>query len=105
MFLLDTLGEVEQGAALVASAARRAELEHWGRYELPAVFAGRVLPVDVDVARAWGRLSAAGRHAGRPLPAPDGLILATAQVHALTLVTRNLRDCAGRGVPTLDSWV
>jgi hypothetical protein len=41
---------------------------------------------------------------GRELPAVDGLLLATASVHQLTFVTRNERDCSGRGIPTLNPW-
>jgi len=67
-------------------------------------FRGRVLLVDQDVALRWGELAAEGRRIGRPLPVIDGLLLATASVHDLTLVTRNLRDCGDRGVPVLDPW-
>lgn len=99
-----TLGELEFGLALMAHGTRRTRLERWIRVELPARFADRVLPVDLRVARVWGRMRADGRVRGRPLPVADGLIVATAQVHGLTLVTRNVSDCGGRGVPTLDPW-
>ena len=65
---------------------------------------GRVLAVDEEVALEWGRLAAEGRKSGREVPVIDGLLLATAAVHDLTLVTRNERDCAGRGVPVLNPW-
>lgn len=45
-----------------------------------------------------------GRAAGRELPVADGLLLATAAVHDLTLVTRNERDCGDRGVQVLNPW-
>ncbi len=48
-----------------------------------------------------GRLVAA---AGRPLPAIDSLLTATALVHGLTLVTRNTQDFAGLPVPMVDPW-
>lgn len=99
-----TLGELEFGFELMADGARRTQLARWVRVALPEQFSGRTLPIDVDVARAWGRLRADGRVRGRPLPVADGLIVATALVHRLTLVTRNVSDCAGRGVPTLDPW-
>lgn len=99
-----SLGEIERGVTLMAAGAHRDRLSRWLRSELVFQLGGRILPVDAAIASAWGRLSAAGRTAGRPLPDIDGLLLATAQVHGLTLVTRNTRDCAGRGVPTLDPW-
>jgi predicted nucleic acid-binding protein len=42
--------------------------------------------------------------AGRPLPAIDGLLAATALQHDLTLVTRNIKDFAGLEVRLLNPW-
>ncbi len=67
--------------------------------ELIEDFSGRLLPVTLEIARAWGRLSAI-----RPLPALDSLMAATALVHGLTFVTRNGRDVAGTGVDVLDPF-
>lgn len=99
-----TLGELEHGIQRLAGGARRRDLSHWARVELPTYFDQRIVAVDARVAQAWGRLTAAGRRTGRPLPVVDGLLLATAAVHDLTLVTRNLNDCAGRGIPLHDPW-
>lgn len=99
-----SLGELERGIALLPAGERPTRLTQWARAELPRHFLGRVLSIDERVAGVWGQLSAAGHTVGRPLPVIDGLIVATAAVHALTLVTRNVSDCAGRGVPVLDPW-
>ena len=99
-----TLGELEKGIRALAVGARRDRLTRWARIELPAQFVGRVLSVDQEVAVAWGTLTAAAQAVGRPLPVIDGLLLATAGAHGLTLVTRNVSDCAGRGVAVLDPW-
>jgi predicted nucleic acid-binding protein len=58
----------------------------------------------VPVARAWGKLEDDARRKGRALEVPDGLLLATAAVHDLVLVTRNERDCRERGVDILNPW-
>jgi predicted nucleic acid-binding protein len=71
---------------------------------LPGQFRGRILEVDESVALEWGRMAAEGQKQGRVLPNVDGLLIATAAVHNLTLVTRNERDCADRGVPILNPW-
>jgi predicted nucleic acid-binding protein len=99
-----TLGEVENGIARLAAGARRTALSQWARVELPAQFVGRLLGVDAAVAVAWGALSARAADEGRPLPVVDGLLLATAQAGGLTLVTRNIADCAHRGVAVYDPW-
>src|SRR6185437_72206 len=90
-----TLGELTMGFEMAPVGKRRNDLQNWITQDLPRRFVGRLLPVDEAVAREWGRLSAEGRASGRELPSIDGLLLATARVHDLTLVTRNERDCAG----------
>jgi len=102
-----SLGEVEKGIARLPASDRRTALSRWARTELPTQFVGRLLGVDAAVAVAWGGMSAQAADDRRPLPVLDGLLLATAQVHDLTFVTRNLSDCAGRGwppVPVYDPW-
>lgn len=99
-----TLGELEKGIATLPGTARRAQLSQWARTDIPRHFFGRLLPVDVAVAAAWGQLAGDAQASGRPLPVIDGLLLATAKTAGLTFVTRNLSDCAGRGVPVYDPW-
>jgi len=99
-----SLGEIRKGIELRFQDARRSVLENWLGALLPAEFRGRILPIDDNVALEWGRITAEGQRQGRVLPTTDGLLVATAIVHGLTLVTRNERDCAGRGAPTLNPW-
>ena len=96
-----TLGELRKGIEGVAEAERRMALTDWLETDLPGFFAGRILPIDVQVADRWGRLVAA---AGRPLPALDSLLGATAAQHGLSMVTRNARDFAGLGLDVINPW-
>jgi toxin FitB len=59
----------------------------------------RVFPIDEPVAEAWALLGIPD-----PLPLIDGLLAATAKVHGLTLVTRNIADFAVVGVSLLDPF-
>lgn len=97
-----TLGEIRKGIEGVADAARRQSLVDWLEVDLPNYFVGHLLGIDAATADRWGRVQAA---AGRPLPVIDGLLAATALQHDLTLVTRNVRDCAGLPVRLLNPWV
>jgi predicted nucleic acid-binding protein len=96
-----TLGELRKGVEGLPDGDRKRRLLDWLEVELPAYFAGRILPVDASVADRWGRLLA---QAGRPLPAIDSLLAATALAHGLTLVTRNLRDFQHPDLTVLDPW-
>jgi len=99
-----TIGEIAQGVRMLPEGSKRERLTAWLSVDLVRHFAGRVLPVDEAVALAWGGLMAEARAERRPLAAIDGLLLATAAVHDLTLVSRNERDCVGRGVPVVNPW-
>ena len=99
-----TLGEVQRSIELLPSGKRRVAVDAWLARDLLRHFQGRVLPIDDAVAKAWGQLAAHSRMSGRPLPVVEGLLIATATVHDLTLVTRNEADCAARGVPVLNPW-
>jgi len=99
-----TLGEIEKGLSLMPPGARKTALRGWLRHDLLERFRGRILSVDAEAAAAWGELDAQGQRIGRPLPVVDGLLLATASAHGLTLVTRNIRDCGDRGVEVLNPW-
>ena len=66
--------------------------------------AARILPVTAPIAERWGVLSGECRLKGRQIKLADGLIVATALHHKLTLVTRNVKDFAGLGVTVLNPW-
>lgn len=96
-----TLGEIEQGIARVRAKGdwqQASALEGWLR-ELETGFADRVLPVTLPIASAWGR----NQH-GRPVPVIDALIAATARVHGMTVVTRNVKDFELAGVEAVNPF-
>ena len=84
--------------------ARRQRLDEWLRHDLPLRFEARIVGVDGAIADEWGRLVARREARGRPMSAMDALIAATAQVHDLTLVTRNTADFQGSVKSLLDPW-
>ena len=87
-----SLAELHYGVERMAAGNRRSRLEQWLQHELPLRFESRVLPVDVNVAEAWGRMVSRSEAAGRPIGAMDAFLAATAETHELTLVTRNIAD-------------
>ena len=62
-------------------------------------FAERILPIDKSVADEWGRMSS-----NRPVPTINALLAATAKVHAITLVSRNVADVADLGASVLNPF-
>lgn len=96
-----TLGEIRKGIEGVSEETRRQTLLDWLETDLPSFFMGRIMAVDGSVADRWGRIIAV---AGRPLPAIDSLLAATALEHDLVLVTRNVKDFAGLPVQLFNPW-
>lgn len=99
-----SLGEVQKGIELLQHGQKRVQLEQWFTYAIREQYGDRVLPITRDVALVWGRLTAVDQKRGRVLKLADGLLLATAAVYKLTIVTRNERDFEGRGVPVHNPW-
>jgi predicted nucleic acid-binding protein len=96
-----TLLEIRLGIELARKNDRKkaSVLEAWFEERVKPSFAGRVLVVDDKVSEMCGRL-----HAERPRSFRDGMILATAAVHRLTVVTRNVNDFADGGVEVINPW-
>jgi predicted nucleic acid-binding protein len=96
-----TVMEVEIGVGRVEKrdTAQGVVLRRWLEQDLLPAFSGRLLPVDVAVARR-----AAGLHVPDPRPERDVLIAATALEAGLTVVTRNVVDFEALGVDLVDPW-
>jgi predicted nucleic acid-binding protein len=96
-----TVGELRRGVELLrhrGDEQQAATLDTWLRTVL-SDFAQSILPVDEDVGQLWGRL-----RVPHPEHALDKLIAATALIHDLTVVTRNVDDFAGLGVRVLNPF-
>jgi toxin FitB len=87
-----TFAELRYGVERLAAGGRRRRLEEWLGHELPLRFESRILPVDGDVADAWGKTVSRSEAAGRPIGSMDAFLAATAEIRRLTLVTRNVSD-------------
>lgn len=98
-----SLGEIERGCARVEDETQRRFLMDWAD-TVRERFAGRILPFDAEVAEHWGRMFGELERLGRRPPLIDSLIAATALVHGLTVVTRNVRDFEQCGTPTENPW-
>lgn len=96
-----TIMELRMG---ILSLARRGEvqaaiLEKWLSVQVLSAFAGRILGIDLAVANQCACL-----HVPDPRSDRDALIAATALVHGLTVVTRNIKDFKATGVALLNPW-
>ena len=99
-----SFAEIRRGIELLPGGRRRDRLALWLAEELPSRFEGRILPIDRRIAETWGVLTARGRRAGVTLGSIDAFFAATAEVHHLTLVTRNIKDFGTVEIPLLDPW-
>ena len=95
------IGEIRRGVEVIRrrDTAGATALDQW-LTRLVRDHGERILPVDRAVAEQWGRLAAT-----RTGSVVDSLLAATARVHGLTLVTRNVRDVQWTGVSCVNPFV
>ncbi|MFT4099916.1 MAG: type II toxin-antitoxin system VapC family toxin [Burkholderiaceae bacterium] len=96
-----TIMELELGVLSIErrDAAQGAMLRSWLEQQVLPEFSGRVLPVDTAVALRCARLHVPDKRGER-----DALIAATALVHGMTVVTRNVTDFKSTGVTVINPW-
>lgn len=102
MFLsVVVLMEIEIGVLMLErrDPAQGAVLRRWMTDYLVPSFSGRIVPIDAAVS-----VRCAGLHVPDRRPEADALIAATALVHGMTVVTRNIADFVPMGVPVIDPW-
>ena len=96
-----TVQELEIGVRLMErrDKAQGRVFRAWLNNQALHVFSERILPIDTAVA-----LRSASLHVPNPQPIRDRLIAATALVHGMTVVTRNISDFKSSRVPVLNPW-
>jgi len=99
-----TIGEINKGIEKLSSSKRKKSLAAWLEQDLLVRFSENILPIDTSVAIAWGQLIAQLEKKGKPMPAIDSLIAATAHVTGFALVTRNTADFAVAGIKLVNPW-
>ena len=98
-----TIGELRKGIDRLNPGPKKQALSAWiDRLGMAAE--GRILAVDLETAVIWGEVSARAEKKGRPIPAIDGLLAATALRHGLHLMTRNVADFEPTGVLLVNPW-
>jgi predicted nucleic acid-binding protein len=93
--------ELEIGILLAErrDSSKGALLRAWLDEHVLPTFSERILPIDTNVARRSAAL-----HIPDPRPSRDALIAATALIHGMTIVTRNVVDFESTGVQILNPW-
>lgn len=103
-FCAVSVGEIQYGIERLALGRARNTLQQWFD-GLCTQYAARVVATDEPVWRMYGRLKASVESIGRPQDDLDLLIAATAAVHQMTVVTRNVKHFEDTGVKLLNPWL
>lgn len=98
-----TVGELRRGIVRLEPGRRRDDLDFWLE-DMILRYGERILPVDLEATERWASIAEANRAAGRVSEMTDELIAATAHVHGLTIVTRNVRHFEHSGCRVLSPW-
>lgn len=99
-----TIGELMKGIAKLADGDRRERLQSWVTNDLTVRFEQRLLEIDTEVAWASGMMLGEAERRGEKLPVIDSLIGATANVHNLVVVTRNVQEMVRCQAKVFNPW-
>lgn len=99
-----TVAELRYGLATMPGGKRRTIYHERLEREVLSVFAGRVLPFDLDASHEYSVLMARARAAGKAIGKADGYIAATAAVHGFMVATRDTSPFEAAGVATINPW-
>lgn len=99
-----TFGEIEKGIEKSADQNRKAKLKLWVEDDLKQRFAGRIIPIDMNVVTQWGSIQGLAELAGRVMPTMDGLIAVSGVANNCIVVTRNLSDMEQSMAELFNPW-
>ncbi|HEV8051955.1 MAG TPA: type II toxin-antitoxin system VapC family toxin [Parachlamydiaceae bacterium] len=99
-----TIGELLDGIERLKTSKKKRDLEAWFFGEVMDRFQGKILPIDENVAKTWGRLSASLREKGISVGVQDLYLAATAHVHALAVLTINTKHFKDVNIPVINPW-
>jgi predicted nucleic acid-binding protein len=99
-----TTGELQKGVSRLPSGVRKDDLQGWIEHDLSERFRERILDLDLETSLAWGRLQGEAELKGEKLPVMDSLIAATAIVHGMAVVTRNVKDMERCRARVFNPW-
>jgi predicted nucleic acid-binding protein len=99
-----TVAELRFGIAAMPDGKRRKILHQRLEADLLAVFAGRVLPFDLDASRAYAALMCKAKVVGQAINMADGYIAAIAASRGLSVASRDAAPFRAAGVPIINPW-
>ncbi len=100
-----TVAELRAGVALLPAGKRRAGLQTSLETQVLALFAGRVLPLDLSCTQAYAELMAKARAAGLAIASADGYIAAIAAANGLVVATRDTAPFEAAGAAVINPWL
>jgi predicted nucleic acid-binding protein len=99
-----TIAEILYGIEIRPAGRNKLILWRWYEEDLMELVGERVIALDYKIIRHWSVLQTEARRIGWTRPFVDSLILTTAMVHGMTIVTRNVSDFGGFGVELFNPW-
>lgn len=99
-----TLAELRHGIERLSMGRRRLRLEEWLQHELLSRFDCRIISIDAAIGDAWGKVVARADKNGQPANTMDAFLAATAELHQLTVVTRNIGDFRKLTTSVINPW-
>ena len=100
-----TVAELRAGVAMLPAGKRRTGLHHNLETRVLPLFAGRVLPFDLNCTQAYAKLHAKARAAGLAIASADGYMAAIAAANGLAVATRDTGPFQAAGNRVINPWL
>lgn len=99
-----TVGEIQKGISKLSDSRKKHKLQIWLEDELIPRFGHRIIGIDLNISKKWGKIQAMAECRGFKMPVIDSFIACTGIVNRLTVATRNVRDMEISGVELYNPW-
>ena len=99
-----TIGEIIKGIEQLEDPGQKQRMYDWLNNDLLIRFYGRIVPLDMEVIAAWGKITAKMEASGKTISTVDGLTAATVLAKDLVLITRDVNIFTETGIQVSDPW-
>ena len=99
-----TIGEIIKGIEQFEDPGQKQRMYDWLNNDLLIRFYGRIVPLDMEVIEAWGKITAKMEASGKTISTVDGLTAATVLAKDLVLITRDVNIFTETGIQVSDPW-
>ena len=99
-----TIAEIQKGISKLPESKRKKNLQNWLDNDLHQRFHNKIIDINIEIARYWGKIQAEAEQKGKKMSVIDSLIASTGIIFDCVIVTRNVSDIETSGCTIFNPW-